>query len=161
MLEKGEAVCVHDYLGTCMGGRDPSYHTFDGATVDIRGGCAYTLARYCGNDPTLVPFTVEERKSVGDATEGVTTVHVYAYKISIRPGEGGEVQVGSSPEAELETCGEPPKPARILWDVAEGALGPPRGGFEATRVTFGVVSRQRCLEGCGCTIGIHHRAHQL
>lgn len=93
-LEKGEAMCVHDYMGTCMGSQALQYHTFDGMSVDIRGGCAYTVAKYCGNDPTLVPFAVEEKKSQGDLTEWLTNVYVYAYNISINKGEGGKILVG-------------------------------------------------------------------
>ncbi|XP_068280828.1 IgGFc-binding protein-like isoform X2 [Nyctibius grandis] len=94
-LEKGEATCVHDYMGTCMGSQSPQYHTFDGVTVDIRGGCAYTLAKYCGDDPTLVPFVVEEMKSEGNSKEALTNVYVYAYNISIHAGEGGKIQVNN------------------------------------------------------------------
>ncbi|XP_035754318.1 IgGFc-binding protein-like [Egretta garzetta] len=94
-LEKGEAMCVHDYMGTCMGSQALQYHTFDGMSVDIRGGCAYTVAKYCGNDPTLVPFAVEEKKSQGDLTEWLTNVYVYAYNISINKGEGGKILVNN------------------------------------------------------------------
>uniref|UniRef100_A0A8B9FGJ5 VWFD domain-containing protein n=1 Tax=Amazona collaria TaxID=241587 RepID=A0A8B9FGJ5_9PSIT len=75
-LEKGVATCVHDYMGTCMGSPALQYHTFDGMTMDIRGGCTYTLAKSCGNDPTLVPFVVEEKKSEGDSKEWLTKVYV-------------------------------------------------------------------------------------
>ncbi|XP_055655119.1 IgGFc-binding protein-like isoform X1 [Falco peregrinus] len=95
-MEKGEAVCAHDYMGTCMGSQSLQYHTFDGMTVDIQGGCAYTLAKYCGNDPTLVPFIVEEeKKGEGNSKEWLTNVYVYAYNISIHKGEGGKIQVNN------------------------------------------------------------------
>ncbi|XP_010569784.1 PREDICTED: IgGFc-binding protein-like [Haliaeetus leucocephalus] len=96
-MEKGEAVCVHDYMGTCMGSQSLQYHTFDGMTVDIRGGCTYTIAKYCGNDPTLVPFVVEEKKSEGDLKEWLTHIYVYSYNISIHIGEGGKIQVNNKP----------------------------------------------------------------
>ncbi|XP_014813474.1 PREDICTED: IgGFc-binding protein-like [Calidris pugnax] len=96
-LEKGEASCTHDYMGTCMGSQSPQYHTFDGVTVDIQGGCSYTLVKYCGQDPTLVPFKVEEKKEQGDSGEGLTTVYVYAHKVSIQRGEGGKIQVNDKP----------------------------------------------------------------
>lgn len=92
-MEKGEAVCVHDYMGTCMGSQSLQYHTFDGMTVDIQGGCTYTVAKYCGKDPTLVPFVVEEKKSEGNFKEWLTNVLVYGYNISIHKGEGGKIQV--------------------------------------------------------------------
>lgn len=92
-IEKGEAVCVHDYMGTCMGSQSLQYHTFDGMTVDIQGGCTYTVAKYCGQDPTLVPFLVEEKKSEGNFKEWLTNVLVYGYNISIHKGEGGKIQV--------------------------------------------------------------------
>lgn len=95
-MEKGEAACVHDYMGTCMGSQPLQYHTFDGMTVDIRGGCIYTVAKYCGNDPTLAPFVVEEKKSEGNFKEWLTNIYVYAYNISIHKGEGGKIQVGFS-----------------------------------------------------------------
>ncbi|XP_040977901.1 IgGFc-binding protein-like [Aquila chrysaetos chrysaetos] len=96
-MEKGEAVCVHDYMGTCMGSQSLQYHTFDGMTVDIRGGCTYTIAKYCGNDPTLVPFVVEEKKSEGDFKAWLTNIYVYSYNISIHIGEGGKIQVNNKP----------------------------------------------------------------
>ncbi|XP_071588839.1 IgGFc-binding protein-like isoform X2 [Heliangelus exortis] len=94
-MEKGEAVCTHDYMGTCLGTRSPQYHTFDGAAVDIRGGCSYTIAKSCAKDPTLVPFVVEEKKGEGDSGRSVTNVNVYAYNVSIQEGEGGKVQVNN------------------------------------------------------------------
>ncbi|KAM8985761.1 IgGFc-binding protein-like [Ara ararauna] len=96
-LEKGVATCVHDYMGTCMGSQALQYHTFDGMTMDIRGGCAYTIAKSCGNDPTLVPFVVEEKKSEGNSTEWLTKVYVYGSNISIHVGEGGKMQVNNKP----------------------------------------------------------------
>ncbi|XP_061876209.1 IgGFc-binding protein-like isoform X2 [Colius striatus] len=97
--EKGEAVCAHDYMGTCMGSQSLQYHTFDGVAVDIRGGCSYTLARSCGDDPGLVPFVVEEEKrGEGDSGESLANVSVYSYNISIhRGGGGGKVQVNNKP----------------------------------------------------------------
>ncbi|XP_042653122.1 IgGFc-binding protein-like [Tyto alba] len=94
-VEKGEAACVHDYMGTCMGSPSLQYHTFDGMTVDIRGGCTYTVAKYCGNDPTLAPFVVEEKKSGGLSQEWLTNIYVYAHNISIHKGEGGKIQVNN------------------------------------------------------------------
>lgn len=84
---------MHDYMGTCMGSQSLQYHTFDGMTVDIQGGCTYTVAKYCGQDPTLVPFLVEEKKSEGNFKEWLTNVLVYGYNISIHKGEGGKIQV--------------------------------------------------------------------
>lgn len=84
---------MHDYMGTCMGSQSLQYHTFDGMTVDIQGGCTYTVAKYCGQDPTLVPFLVEEKKSKGNFKEWLTNVLVYGYNISIHKGEGGKIQV--------------------------------------------------------------------
>lgn len=95
-MEKGEAVCVHDYMGTCMGSRSLQYHTFDGMDVEIQGGCTYTIAKYCGADPTLIPFVVEEKKSEGDLKEWLTNIFVHGYNISIQMGEGGRIQVGFS-----------------------------------------------------------------
>lgn len=98
-MEKGEAVCVHDYMGTCMGSRSLQYHTFDGMDVEIQGGCTYTIAKYCGADPTLVPFVVEEKKSEGDLKEWLTNIFVHGYNISIQMGEGGRIQVNNQPTA--------------------------------------------------------------
>ncbi|XP_061222414.1 IgGFc-binding protein-like [Neopsephotus bourkii] len=96
-LEKGVATCTHDYMGTCMGSQALQYHTFDGMTMDIRGGCTYTIAKSCGNDPTLVPFVVEEKKSEGNVKEWWSKVYVYGSNISIHAGEGGRIQVNNKP----------------------------------------------------------------
>jgi len=64
--------------------------------VDIQGGCTYTIAKYCGADPSLVPFLVEEKKSEGDLKEWLTNIFVHGYNISIQMGEGGRIQVGFS-----------------------------------------------------------------
>ncbi|XP_053908624.1 IgGFc-binding protein-like [Cuculus canorus] len=92
-MEKGEATCRHDYMGTCVGSPSLEYHTFDGATTDLQRGCTYTLAKYCGNDPTLVAFTVEEKSHRDPSKEWLTNVYVYASNISIHKGEGGIIQV--------------------------------------------------------------------
>ncbi|XP_065510651.1 IgGFc-binding protein-like isoform X2 [Caloenas nicobarica] len=97
--EKGEPKCVHDYMGTCVGSPSSRFHTFDGAAVDVGGGCAYTLAKYCGDDPALVPFVVEEKPSEGPLEESLTNVYVYGYNVSIREGDGSEIQVNTEPVA--------------------------------------------------------------
>ena len=116
-VEKGEAACVHDYMGTCTGSQSLQYHTFDGMTVDIRGGCTYTIAKYCGNDPALVPFTVEEKKSESDFEERLTNIYVYTYNVSIHKGEGGKIQVGFSRLPQGYSGQSQVEEEKTLWQV--------------------------------------------
>ncbi|XP_051638754.1 IgGFc-binding protein-like isoform X1 [Manacus candei] len=94
-LDKGAPICRHDYLGTCTGSPSLQYHTFDGAPVSIHGGCKYTLTRYCGADPTLEPFSVEEGWSQDRSEAPLANVYVYAYNVSIRAGGGRTIQVNN------------------------------------------------------------------
>ncbi|XP_050843022.1 IgGFc-binding protein-like isoform X2 [Serinus canaria] len=96
-LDKGTPSCRHDYLGTCTGSPSLQYHTFDGASVSPRGGCRYTLARYCGADPTLEPFTVEEQRSRDHPKKPLANVNIYTYNVSIHAGEDKPVQVNNKP----------------------------------------------------------------
>ncbi|XP_068779476.1 IgGFc-binding protein isoform X2 [Struthio camelus] len=92
-VQDGRASCVHDYLGTCLGLPDLQYRTFDGATVAFQADCTYTVVKYCGSDPALVPFAIDERKSEGGSKGWLTSIYVYGYNVSIHKGDGGKVQV--------------------------------------------------------------------
>ncbi|XP_074837440.1 IgGFc-binding protein-like [Carettochelys insculpta] len=96
-IRKGQAICFHDFLGTCRGSPTSQYYSFDGLTVAVQDTCTYTIAKYCGHDPTLEPFIIEESSTnMGKQTSsnlGVTTIHVYDYNIAIYKGESGEVRL--------------------------------------------------------------------
>ncbi|KAH1179863.1 hypothetical protein KIL84_005913 [Mauremys mutica] len=96
-IKNGQAICFHDYMGTCQGSLTSQYYTFDGLTMDIQDTCTYTITKYCGHDPTLEPFTIEEKNSnmgkQDSSNLGLTTIHVYGYNISIHKGESGEVRL--------------------------------------------------------------------
>ncbi|XP_043358241.1 IgGFc-binding protein-like [Dermochelys coriacea] len=96
-IKNGQAICFHDYMGTCQGSLTSQYYTFDGLTLDVQDTCTYTIAKYCGRDPTLEPFTIKEKNSnmgkQDSSNLGLTTIHVYGYNISIYKGESGEVRI--------------------------------------------------------------------
>ncbi|XP_065715815.1 IgGFc-binding protein-like isoform X3 [Patagioenas fasciata] len=148
-MENAEPKCVHDYMGTCMG--SPRFHTFDGAAVDVVGGCAYTVAKYCGDDPALVPFVVEEKPGEGSLEEALANVYVYGFNVSIRNGDGGEIQVNGSPVAlPASLAGE-----RIQVSRAEGRTTLRADfGLQVTRDADGAVMVAVPSSYFGATCGL-------
>lgn len=99
-VENGQATCVPDFTGGCWGWGDPHYQTFDGKKFDFQGTCTYIIAQYCGNDSTLVPFSVEE-KNDNRGNQAVSyirlaNIYVYGYKISIHKQETGRVRLNDT-----------------------------------------------------------------
>ncbi|KAM9114694.1 IgGFc-binding protein-like [Pangshura tecta] len=98
-IEDGQEACVSAYTGICLGSADAQYQTFDGLKFDLQGICKYTIAKYCGSDPTLEPFTINEKNENRWNQEisfwQVTNIYVYGYNISIYKREVGKVRLNS------------------------------------------------------------------
>ncbi|XP_078509945.1 IgGFc-binding protein-like [Lissotriton helveticus] len=98
-VKDGNPVCVPEFSGTCWAWGDPHYYTYDGYNYDFRGTCSYTISKYCGTDPTLVPFVIDEkndnRGSRGVSYVRLVNIYVYGYKISIYKGEIGKIRINT------------------------------------------------------------------
>ncbi|XP_050786525.1 IgGFc-binding protein-like isoform X4 [Gopherus flavomarginatus] len=95
--ENGQEACVPAYTGICQGSGDAQYQTFDGLKFDLQDTCKYTIAKYCGSDPTLESFTIDEKNDNRGNQEisfwQVTNIYVYGYNISIYKREVGKVRL--------------------------------------------------------------------
>ncbi|KAF7242404.1 IgGFc-binding protein, partial [Varanus komodoensis] len=96
-LQNGQAHCVHEYMGTCQGSTSQYFQTFDGLFMSFQDSCTYTIAKYCGSDPDLVPFIVEEKNSKMDSQDSsklqLIHIKVYGHNITFNKGENAQVML--------------------------------------------------------------------
>ncbi|XP_069497205.1 IgGFc-binding protein-like [Ambystoma mexicanum] len=97
-LIDGKAQCIPQFTSSCWGWGDPHHHTLDGLDFDFQGTCTYTLMKYCGNDPTLVPFSIEAKNEIRGAINSVSyaakvTIHMYGRTISMRRSDYPDIRV--------------------------------------------------------------------
>nr|XP_028596464.1 IgGFc-binding protein-like [Podarcis muralis] len=99
-IVNGQAKCIPNFSGICWAWGDPHYQTFDKKKFDFQGTCSYTIAKYCGNDATLVPFTIDEkndnRGNQAVSYVRLTNIYVYGYKISIHKQETGRIRLNDN-----------------------------------------------------------------
>ncbi|KAM4703005.1 IgGFc-binding protein-like [Rhinophrynus dorsalis] len=93
-------VCVPDYTETCWEWGHNHYQTFDDYSFEFEGTCTYVLAKYIGNDTSLVPFSIEEQKETRGILDlsyvRMVNIFVYGYKISIMKFDYGKVMVNDA-----------------------------------------------------------------
>ncbi|XP_030069375.1 IgGFc-binding protein isoform X2 [Microcaecilia unicolor] len=109
---QGRAECIPKFTAKCWASGDPHYGTFDGNYFDFQGTCTYTVAEYDGNDPTLIPFTVDTKNDNRGSQEysfvHQVTYYSCGYKISIAAGEFPKIRVNdiiTNLPINLEDCG--------------------------------------------------------
>lgn len=83
-----------------MGTTAKYFQTFDGLYIGFKESGTYSIAQYCGSDPKLEPFKVEEKNSKMD-NQGVfklqqICIKVYDHSIIIDKEEDVRIMVGTA-----------------------------------------------------------------
>ncbi|XP_029432759.1 IgGFc-binding protein-like [Rhinatrema bivittatum] len=84
-MKDGRAECIPKFSAKCWAWGDPHFHTFDNNNFDFQGTCTYTLAKYDGDDHTLIPFTVDV-KNANRGRRVVSYIHqvdIYICRVKI------------------------------------------------------------------------------
>ncbi|KFO89965.1 IgGFc-binding protein, partial [Buceros rhinoceros silvestris] len=74
---------VQKTAATCRATGNGHHQTFDGRTFHFTGACTYTLTKSCHTDPALPIFSVEATNDQRGNLQGVRSVTVRVYDITV------------------------------------------------------------------------------
>ncbi|KAM4703003.1 IgGFc-binding protein-like [Rhinophrynus dorsalis] len=96
-VQDGRAVCVPNYSSTCWAWGDLHFNTLDSHKFDFQGTCSYILAKYTGEDTSLMPFQVvaknNNRGNQAVSFVRLVQINVYGENLAIQTEDFGKIRV--------------------------------------------------------------------